>query len=363
MPEAARGRVMDLRDLAWMVRHLDEPVSALHLFPDGGLIAGGWDGCVKRWDEQGELLWSASTPDRVMAVTPWGDALALTAGLHVVVLDLATGKERWSRPLEGSADLQCVVGEHLLTTSSVYDIEHFDFLESAFWLHDANGEERHVHRLDERPWDVIEHDGELLFGLGRPRGGLLATKDGRTFEHRAINDAAVLAMAHDAAGPLVLSSLGDLVRINGDHVEGLANADAMHIGDGRVFLSDEAGGFACIDHGVAWSLKGAPVTAAATVDGEEGFVAVARWSGAQGHLEMVEVDGASLVTYEVSKIEAMVAEGARLAMGTQAGDVIVLDAPMLRRRLTQGEGETEAVDDEAAAHRAAMLAKLKALRN
>jgi len=78
---------------------------------------------------------------------------------------------------------------------------------------------------------------------------------------------------------------------------------------------------------------------------------------------MVEVDGASLVTYEVSKIEAMVAEGARLAMGTQAGDVIVLDAPMLRRRLTQGEGETEAVDDEAAAHRAAMLAKLKALRN
>ena len=94
---------MDLRDLAWMVRHLDEPVSSVHLLPDGGLIAGGWNGCVKRWDEQGELLWTASTPDRVMAVTPWGDALALTAGLHVVVLDLATGEERWSRPLEGSA--------------------------------------------------------------------------------------------------------------------------------------------------------------------------------------------------------------------------------------------------------------------
>ena len=153
---------MDLRDLAWMVRHLDEPISSVHLFPDGGLIAGGWNGCVKRWDEQGELLWTAATPDRVMAVTPWGDALALTAGLHVVVLDLATGEERWSHPLEGSADLQCVVGEHLLTTSSVYDIEHFDFLESAFWLHDASGEEIHVHRLDERPWDVIEHDLSLI---------------------------------------------------------------------------------------------------------------------------------------------------------------------------------------------------------
>ena len=56
------------------------------------------------------------------------------------------------------------------------------------------------------------------------------------------------------------------------------------------------------------------------------------------------------------------AEGSRLAMGTQAGDVIVLDAPMLRRRLAR-DVEAEAVDDEATAHRAAMLAKLKALRN
>ena len=58
----------------------------------------------------------------------------------------------------------------------------------------------------------------------------------------------------------------------------------------------------------------------------------------------------------------MAAEGSRLAVGTQAGDVIVLDAPMLRRRLARDD-EAEAVDDEAAAHRAAMLAKLKALRN
>jgi hypothetical protein len=98
------------------------------------------------------------------------------------------------------------------------------------------------------------------------------------------------------------------------------------------------------------------------VEGDGGFVAVARWSGAQGHLEMVEMDGTGLATHEVAKIEAMVAEGTRLAMGTQAGDVIVLDAPMLRRRLARDD-EAKAVDDEAAAHRAAMLAKLKALRN
>ena len=141
----------------------------------------------------------------------------------------------------------------------------------------------------------------------------------------------------------------------------MAQADAMHGGAGRLFLSDDAGSFACIENGVAWSLKGAPVTTAAAVEGDDGFVAVARWSGAQGRLELVEVDGTGLMTHEVSKIEAMTAEGSRLAMGTQAGDVIVLDAPMFRRRMTQDE--TESVDDDAAAHRAAMLAKLKALRN
>ncbi len=143
---------MDLHALAWMVRDAGQSVGCVRLLDDHRVLAGGWDGDVRCWDAEGNLLWSASTPDRVSAITPWGDAVALTSGLHVVVLDLATGAERWSRPLEGSADLQCVLGDHLLTTSSVYDIEHFDFLESAAWLHDLNGNELHVERLDERPW-------------------------------------------------------------------------------------------------------------------------------------------------------------------------------------------------------------------
>ena len=161
---------------------------------------------------------------------------------------------------------------------------------------------------------------------------------------------------------LVNHRVGDLLRLSGEGVDGMVQADAMHTGGGRLFLSDEIGGFACIENGVAWSLKGAPVTTAAAVEGDDGFVAVARWSGAQGRLELAEVDGTGLVTHEVAKIEAMNAEGSRLAMGTQTGDVIVLDAPMLRRRLARDD-EAEAVDDDAAAHRAAMLAKLKALRN
>jgi hypothetical protein len=50
-------------------------------------------------------------------------------------------------------------------------------------------------------------------------------------------------------------------------------------------------------------------------------------------------------------------------VGTNEGDIIVLDAPMLRRRMAQDEGEAETVDEDAAAHRAAMLAKLQALRS
>ena len=104
-------------------------------------------------------------------------------------------------------------GGELLTTSSVYDIEHFDFLEPPSA---ARCPRRGTPRAPPRraPWDVIEHDGELLFGLD-DYAAACWTEDGRTFEHRAVNDAAVLAMATMRKARL-LSSVGDLLRLNGE---------------------------------------------------------------------------------------------------------------------------------------------------
>ena len=271
MPEASRGRVMDLRGLAWMVRHLDEPVSSVHVLPDGG--SSPELERMRRWDEQGNCS------GRRQRLSRDGRDAGRRAGADrwsaVVVLDLATGEERWSRPLK--AALTCSAWSASPRPPPRSTTSKRDFLESAFWLHDASGEELHVHRLDERPWDVIEHDGELLFGLGRPRRP--ARDQGRPHlrapcrqRRRGARDGARRGRPAQA----VQRGRPAAPQRRGRGRYGAGRCDSC----GRWTPLPQRRGLRLHDGGVAWSVKGAPVTAAAA-EGEDGFVAVARWSCAR----------------------------------------------------------------------------------
>ena len=163
-----RPRFMDLSTATWMVRHLDQPVSMVHITPQRGVFAGGWDGQLVHWDDQGEQRWRAQTNDRISSIALSDDIVAVASGLHVVALDRTSGEERWSAALEGSADELVWWQGDLVAVSSVYDIEHNDFIESAVWRFSPNGELLWVERMDERPWTLVEVEGNLLAGLGRP---------------------------------------------------------------------------------------------------------------------------------------------------------------------------------------------------
>ena len=73
---------------------------------------------------------------------------------------------------EGSSDALVATEDFVHVVSSVYDIEHYDFLESAVWTFSHSGEEIHVHRVDERPWSIISTEDEILLGMGRPKCGI-----------------------------------------------------------------------------------------------------------------------------------------------------------------------------------------------
>ena len=164
---------MDLNGATWMVRQLEQPVSMVHLDEHNGVFAGGWDGRLTHWDEAGEHVWTAQTNDRVSALALNEDLAVVASGLHIVALDRATGEERWSMALEGSADAVMWWQGNVVAVSSVYDIEHNDFIESAIWRFSPDGDLQWVERMDERPWTLIEVDDRLLAGLGRPGCGHL----------------------------------------------------------------------------------------------------------------------------------------------------------------------------------------------
>ena len=162
---------MDLTQSTWMVRDLEQAVSDVLLLEDDSVIAGGWDGAIKYWSAEGDTVWSIETPNRISCLTIESDKLYATSGLHLLKIDLKTGHIDWQIGLEGSADAVVVTQKCVIASSSVYDIEHNDFLESAIWSVSFEGEVLETHRMDERPWTLQLSELDVIAGLGRPKIG------------------------------------------------------------------------------------------------------------------------------------------------------------------------------------------------
>ena len=96
---------MDLVQAAWMIRDLGQPVSAIDI-EDNSVIAGGWDGLLKEWNGDGDLIWSAQCQDRIEAILRVDDKVIVTSGLHISCI--IHGEIIWSNALEGSADMSII---------------------------------------------------------------------------------------------------------------------------------------------------------------------------------------------------------------------------------------------------------------
>ena len=165
----------DLRDLAWFERNLDAGISALHL-DDERLIAGDWDGGLHCWDLEGETQWTVKASNRVSGFAVGGRWLYAVCGRDVVSIELSSGEICWEHELEGSSDLVACTpeGETILATSSVFDLEMNDFIESTIWRFNSEGELLHQDSIDERPWAIsMRKDGVAFLPLSRPRCGMI----------------------------------------------------------------------------------------------------------------------------------------------------------------------------------------------
>ena len=165
----------DLRDLAWFDRNLDAGISALHL-DDERLIAGDWDGGLHCWDLEGETQWTVKASNRVSGFAVGGRWLYAVCGRDVVSIELSSGEICWEHELEGSSDLVACTpeGETILATSSVFDLEMNDFIESTIWRFNSEGKLLHQDSIDERPWAIsMRKDGVAFLPLSRPRCGMI----------------------------------------------------------------------------------------------------------------------------------------------------------------------------------------------
>lgn len=340
---------MDLAQAAWMIRDLSQPVSAIDLDQDSNLIAGGWDGSLKKWNADGDLLWTAQCQDRIESILRIENSVIVTTGLHISLVQ--EGEIKWSHALEGSADLLAFHDGNVVATSSVYDIEHGDFMESAIWKFSIDGELLDVVRFDERPW-FMHADDNLTLGLGRPKCGALVNG-----KHQS------LASDYPVTCGTAISD-----KILFGHADGaISNADGTKLSNESAAIESlsctneffvaalESGDLVSYDFksNQLWKSQGAPVTTQSL--GFSGLHWCGRWNGMVGVVEVRDQQGQIIVDAETSRPRVSTSIEDRIAIGFEDGQILVWEKKLFERRLEEKPTNTNE-------RKSALAAKLRSLR-
>ena len=353
---------MDLTQSAWMVRDLGQSASDVLLLEDNSVLAGGWDGAIKYWSAEGETVWEIATPNRISCLTINADKLYATSGLHLLKIDLETGGVEWQIQLEGSADAVVVTKKCVIASSSVYDIEHNDFLESALWSISFDGEVLETHRMDERPWTLQLSDQTVVAGLGRPKSGWIKLDQNGAIEEQregwgtpticSSNTKPILFGRADGSvvdmDEVVLHQMNDSIAVLSNQEDMLLTADDS----GKVDL--------LISNKVEWSNTGDAVVGLkhGFAHNDEETIWIARWNGSKGTMCVLNSSsGDEIARLEGDRIHAMSVNEKRIGIATEGGQIMVWEQTLFERRSNQ-ETHAEEVDE----HRNSMLAKLRALR-
>ena len=351
---------MDLSTCTWMVRELGEAVSCTVLLEDGSLLVGGWDGKIKYWSDEGDLIWECQTPNRVSSMTVNDGSVYVTAGLHLVSIAVDSGEQRWSVALEGSADAVVATSKCVLASSSVYDIEHNDFIESAIWIVSFEGNVLNTHRIDERPWTLNLFKKGVIAGLGRPINGYIILNEQGDIKKQEMDWESPTICATDGNHPVFGLADGSIRSIDGTVMKVMDYSVSNIVEcEGEYLIADDRGRLECFDKSVRWEAKGSGIVALSSGFGinENGSCWVARWNGSEGALNVHSMkDGSQLASLHGYRVHDIASNGNRFAAGCENGQVFVWDKDLLQRRIEQPSQQNTDVS------RSAMFEKLRALR-
>ena len=178
---------LSLEAISSYVRDLFSSCSALLLVEDL-LFAGSHDGLLVSWEaSSGVERWrvSISGPISDISVDSGSVYVAASDSLHAV--DIANGSLLWNIKLEGASDYVLAEDGNIWATSSVYELEVADFIESTIWRFDKLGNELERWVIAERAWHISsDGSGGIVLGLGRPRCGYLRVRPEAPVEHNAL---------------------------------------------------------------------------------------------------------------------------------------------------------------------------------
>ena len=354
---------MNMVGACWMTRLLGEPVSALSIDESNDIIAGGWNGVLSYWDCDGENNWSTNLPDRIGSIASNQEFVFATAGLHIVAVGRTSGELMWQFALEGSADEVIIHEGHVYATSSVYDIEHNDFIDSAVWCFTFDGNNLWTKHMDERPWTIFSDDNTVIIGLGRPKMGIATINQEGEINHQQLASNSPVTFGKLIGSKPVfghangdVSSIdGKITSIEGESIEGVLTDNQENL----VIVTERSINCLTNENSQLWSMKNIQPSGQAIgfeINNIQSFW-YAQTDGLNGQLKIIYCDsGQQIAAMSCSKISNIVSSSNRVVVGNEAGEILVWDAEMLNRRL---ESEVDIDQDD---RKKALRNRLKALK-
>ena len=354
---------MNMIGACWMRRSLGEPVSALLIDSDNCTIAGGWNGILTKWSSEGDRQWSAQLPDRIASISIDENGIYACAGLHLVAVDSDSGAILWQHALEGSADEVTTFSGLIYATSSVYDIEHNDFIDSAIWCFDSKGEKVWETHMDERPWTMVVSNNQVILGLGRPMMGAAIVDNNGALTYQTLDSESPVTTGIDSANGVIFGHAnGDVTTMEGKSMEGLgdaisnicaASSELITVSKDREVVTLNA------NFEPQWASEIGTISTISTGFSVENKPTI--WVGIQnginGQLNVIHQESGEIISsMECARINSIASSSDMIVAGDEQGELFVWQDEMFRRRLTS----TESNDNDE--HRQTMRDRLKALR-
>lgn len=355
---------MNMAEACWMSRSVGQSISSVCIDENNNFLIGGWDGGFRKYSRSGDLLWTTNLPDRVGVIEPEKSSVFVTSGLHIVCLDANTGNIVWQHALEGSADNIMVYQARVYAISSVYDIEHNDFIDSAIWCFSKSGEKQWDTHLAERPWVILPTEKQISVGLGRPKMGYAkVSKTGKLEYNQPIVESPITAGCMREKLPLFAHADGHVTNNESKLLQLGSAIESIISYEGSFYCITECGKAIAYNDKIEeqWSLQSTKPTLQAI-----GFVLdkspsywLASSDGINGNIRVIDsTNGKLFCELSSKKAKAIDTNSDFVIIGYEDGEVMVWQRELFERRLN-----SEVVGNQNESnHRKSMKDKLRALR-
>jgi len=348
--------VLALEAVSSFTRGLHGACTALALDGDS-LVGGSHDGQIVRWSPlTGEKKWGLDVEGPISDMHLAESLLFVSSSSMLSCLSVETGEVLWRSNLEGASDYVVQTGNVVWATSSVYEIEVSDYVESTLWAFDLDGSKLNSWSFEERCWFLAPHPEEgVVMGLGRPRCGYLWARAGVDLSHFDLAvESPVTTGAEGSNGILFGHSNGAISDLSGmSLIDSEASIRSLAIFDGGswAYGTDEG-----TVGGEGWKASaGGLVDAIVPKPGKSGAWAIS-WSGSSSFHSIGDSFGDSEITHR-QRISSFAHEGDRIAMGDENGRIFSINADFLERRMS--DGPSEGPDDGRSSHLRDRLRRLR----